>query len=190
MLLTSLLFSGVSCKIDEFQCDNGQCVSYRAPCNCHKNCDDGSDEADCGDSLVMCDSGYNVHCIPLYLLCTGERRCLNASIESHCPQTAICGTCGDGSAYSCWHRCNCYEDCSDGSDEANCDGDPVNKRWMCADGGCVNLNERCDGRARCEDGSDEEHCEGLAIVSGLTKQELSSLKCNEIHLLIIGDLIL
>ena len=163
VLPTSLLFSGVSCAVDEFQCDSGQCVWYRDRCDCNRDCRDGSDEADCGESLVMCDSGYDVHCIPLYLLCSGERHCLNASIESHCPESAICGTCGDGSAYSCWQRCNCKEDCSDGSDEANCDGDPYNKSWMCADGGCVVITERCNGDAKCDDNSDEENCEGRVI---------------------------
>ena len=135
-------------------------MSYLYRCDCYNDCRDGSDEADCGDRVVMCDDG---ECVPLYSLCGGFRQCSNASIESHCPQSAICGTCGDGSAYPCWHRCDCEVHCSDGSDEANCDGDPLNKRWLCADGGCVATNERCNGDAKCDDDSDEDGCDGICI---------------------------
>ena len=161
-----MLLAGSTCNIDKFQCNSGQCVSLYGRCDCHSDCRDGSDEADCGDSLVTCDGDYN-NCTALYYLCSGDVHCSNASIESHCPQSANCGTCGDGRAYSCSQRCNCKEDCPDGSDEANCDGDPLNKRWLCADGGCVILNERCNGFAYCDDGSDEENCEGPVICIGV-----------------------
>lgn len=36
------------CNPEEFQCDNGQCVPSDQVCDIQTDCQDGSDERDCG----------------------------------------------------------------------------------------------------------------------------------------------
>lgn len=38
------------CESDEFKCDNGRCITIRWICDQETDCDDGSDEANCGKS--------------------------------------------------------------------------------------------------------------------------------------------
>ena len=37
-----------ACKVDHFQCSNGDCISLSLRCDFRPNCADASDEADCG----------------------------------------------------------------------------------------------------------------------------------------------
>lgn len=42
-----------SCKISQFECDNGQCVGISARCNQYRDCADGTDEKKCSYSLSV-----------------------------------------------------------------------------------------------------------------------------------------
>lgn len=68
--------------------------------------------------------------------------------------------CPDGGCISQTTLCNGVDDCSDGSDEANC------TRSGCApdefrcerDNRCIPSWQRCDRTRQCSDGSDEVEC--------------------------------
>lgn len=77
--------------------------------------------------------------------------------------------CLSGQCLAISHRCNGYSDCSDNSDEIDCDsivGVKLEKsecainQFACHDGThCVRKSEHCDKKNDCADRSDEEFCE-------------------------------
>lgn len=57
MCTVCYMTGGQTCSPSEFQCNDGQCVDRRLVCNSNQDCQDGSDELDCGRSLG-CGSFY------------------------------------------------------------------------------------------------------------------------------------
>ena len=57
-----------------------------------------------------------------------------------------------------WARCDCDNDCEDGSDEANCS----NVTTTCSDGSCA---LKCNCWQECDDGSDEADCEDINFIT-------------------------
>jgi hypothetical protein len=69
----------------------------------------------------------------------------------------------DGELHDAEILCNGYEDCIDGTDEADCEG----KLFDCGDGGFAANRHVCDGDADCENGKDEQQdCAMFACGSG------------------------
>ncbi|XP_038571501.1 low-density lipoprotein receptor-related protein 8-like isoform X2 [Micropterus salmoides] len=140
---------GHLCKKDEFACRSRRCISLHFLCNGVDNCGDGSDEASCQNCTTtdgfFFSCGPSDTCLPRNKLCDGRADCKNGQDESQ----KLCGLplplqqasptctasefqCGDGQCIRHTWRCDHSSDCSDGSDEENCDQDEcqVNK------GGC------------------------------------------------------
>ena len=43
-----------ACKSHEFECTNGNCIDDRMVCNGNNDCEDGSDESECGKLQDLC----------------------------------------------------------------------------------------------------------------------------------------
>merc|ERR1740128_1543542 len=74
--------------------------------------------------------------------------------EFHCSDQVNC-------VYSSW-VCDGFDDCSDGSDEANCTLTTCQpNQFRCDDGKCIPLHLQCSGEAECADSSDETKCKNI-----------------------------
>ncbi|XP_050977884.1 low-density lipoprotein receptor-related protein 2 isoform X7 [Labeo rohita] len=154
------LLSGVhgGCSRNQWQCDDGVCVSRRWRCDGVSDCQDGSDEMECicqpGD--LECADGSG--CVIGSDVCDGRPQCPDASDEWDCTWRLGCLS-GD---WKCKNNicipqnllCNDVNDCGDNSDEQTC-GSCGKMNIRCPDGTCLTSRQRCDGVAQCSDKRDE-----------------------------------
>ncbi|XP_044056531.1 low-density lipoprotein receptor-related protein 8-like isoform X2 [Siniperca chuatsi] len=138
------------CKKDEFTCRSRRCISLHYLCDGVDNCGDGSDEASCQNCTTagFFSCGPSDTFLPRNKLCDGRNDCRDGRDESQ----ELCGLsrprpqdsptcaasefqCGDGQCIRQTWRCDYSPDCSDGSDEDNCDQDECQVN----NGGCSHL---------------------------------------------------
>ncbi|CAM1304488.1 HSPG2 (predicted) [Pycnogonum litorale] len=176
-----------TCSSNEFTCNDGTCIDARRKCDGQNDCNDASDEIDCGPNPctpndIYCDG----RCIPVRAQCDGIKHCRNGQDEQRCDSTSTTTTTttgttpepvipackanefrciSDGRCVTSAQRCDGINQCSDNSDEANCDTtvEPTTAApcgFVCqTTGQCIDQEEKCDGIRNCPDGSDEYDCD-------------------------------
>ncbi|XP_049883274.1 modular serine protease-like [Pectinophora gossypiella] len=131
------------CRLDEFKCGDGACVSLDAVCDGHQHCFDGGDESGCLGSVSHLPSRSTI--------LTRSRR-----QAQQCRKTQW--RCRDGSCINFDGKCDGVVDCPDGSDETHalCRKSQCQYNWFrCTYGACVDGTAPCNGIQECADNSDE-----------------------------------
>ncbi|XP_070073621.1 low-density lipoprotein receptor isoform X7 [Drosophila takahashii] len=148
----------VSCRPDQFQCDDRSCIAGHLTCNGDRDCSDGSDEKNCSinatprecnaTSEFDCGGGQ---CIALEKVCNRKKDCPNGEDEpaGKCDINE-CATNNGG----CMHQCEDLE---------------VGYKCVCHDGYRLAENQRT-----CVD---IDECETPGICSQVCVNEIGAFKC-------------
>ncbi|XP_069042806.1 low-density lipoprotein receptor-related protein 1 isoform X2 [Lepisosteus oculatus] len=162
--------------VEQFECGNGDCISYNLTCDGVAHCKDKSDEKQSYCASRMCKKGYrrcmNGRCVAHRYWCNSVDNCGDNSDELPCNMT-LCTMeefqCRDGSCISSSGRCNQVIDCEDASDEMNCTSTDCSSYFRLGVKGvtfqkcemttlCYAPSWVCDGSNDCGDYSDERNC--------------------------------
>ncbi|XP_050360629.1 basement membrane-specific heparan sulfate proteoglycan core protein isoform X13 [Nymphalis io] len=119
--------------------------------------------------VTSADSGVYICQAPRYLGQPGSELRVTLTVESpqsntHKPPFTFCqrnqATCGNGQCIPNTAVCDSKKDCSDGSDEENCNRNGMCEpnEFQCSNRKCVLKTWLCDNDDDCGDGSDEQNC--------------------------------
>uniref|UniRef100_A0A0K0E677 EGF-like domain-containing protein n=1 Tax=Strongyloides stercoralis TaxID=6248 RepID=A0A0K0E677_STRER len=148
----------ITCDDDSFYCKDGTCIQRSWLCDGEKDCNDGSDEENCGtlNPSIFCKNKTEFFCHKS-LISKYSDTSMNLGHSSHSFRETYC--------IPKDYHCDGHDDCENGEDEEHCDGNIT-----CSDGTfkcpqsendkstCVPIAWKCDGSQDCFDGSDERNC--------------------------------
>ncbi|XP_066155596.1 very low-density lipoprotein receptor-like isoform X2 [Euwallacea fornicatus] len=124
--------SNVTCRPDQFQCNDRSCIPGALLCDGHSDCPDAGDEHECSSSIVICDPetsfscGPEGPCIQLSQVCDGKPDC--PAFEDEPREKCGVNECihdNGGCAHRCvdapaGYRCECRPGFSLAADNRTC----------------------------------------------------------------------
>ncbi|KAH9504426.1 hypothetical protein Btru_063571 [Bulinus truncatus] len=171
------------CDPPNKQCSNGRCINAANVCDHFCDCQLCEDEEGCNNTY--CDLTTNIiclranRCLPSKYICDGHDHCMDKNVpsdENFCSKSlAECSAslkrsnhfypedqlilCSDGRCMLNHHKCNHFQECFGGEDEANCTFKAcAGDEFTCESGDCVKKFKVCDNVKDCKDWSDEKNC--------------------------------
>ncbi|XP_050441242.1 sortilin-related receptor-like isoform X2 [Adelges cooleyi] len=156
-----------------FRCSNGKCIPYWWKCDQVLDCEDGSDEEQCG-TLTPTDTKNNSTVVST----------TRASTVGMCPQHYF--QCNSGLCIEDSWVCDEINDCDQGEDETDCKNSNFvglcknnSKEFKCRiSGSCIAIEKVCDGTPQCPDGSDEMFCTNTNQTPGTPSCGIGLFPCD------------
>lgn len=170
-----------TCASNEFQCNNGNCISSQWKCDTHDDCGDGSDEVSCRvdpcDDSTYFQCNKSGHCLMGHYRCDGDSDCLDGSDEKDCKVETTAPTTTEAQKLST-NQGKLLTKLLTTTTLAPC----LNYQFQCAKSKkCIHKSWICDGDPDCPDSEDESDATCNQNTCGADQFKCSNGKCIELR---------